>query len=389
MKESLVLKKFKNINNRRQFWMTIVLDDRQWENELSILNTRLKNHFQFCKVKYLIMSNVEVGTESKHIQYQKKHVHVYILYEHSRNGLTTFNQLNLKDFVKNGIWIQDKEISDSYQDKIINYTLKNETKIGENALLIELGTKPTRYDTKKRKSRTIEETEAKNIHRVNVAKKCKTLKECIEMDPADSGYWVSSHGKTLFSMFKAKPDTVIPDKNILKKQYIIYGKPGIGKTHTIIQYYQDILGLKVYQAPPGRFWDGYDDQYYDIIFIDDMDADSLAAFGDKDGVSKFKQMTDGKSFWYEEKHQPRTYSLPKIFIISTNMGVENWFDSRKTINPEIHVDAIRRRFNIVSLREFMFREKITWNPDTKKVEKINDKNEQEIKQIIDEIIEKI
>ena len=365
------LQDIQNIPNSKRKWITIIpFNNDSFDLTITALIELLQGEFNTGDWSYILLSNVEVGTNEKHAQYQKKHVHLYVEYKSDTTTKNIYERLNLNKFNVSGLWIQPKPIDDMYKQRIIQYCLKKDSKVQDDTPLFERGNRPSFVHVSHKRKLADEDKAQKIERRITTAKSCTMLKECIECDPSDLNYWMSGQGKSMFSMFKKQKRAQVPESDILQQQYAICGNPGQGKTHTAIEYYERILNKRVYLMPAGRFMDGYDPDVFDIILIDDMDAEAMKGFGDNGGLSRFKQMTDGKPFWYEEKHQPRQMSGPKVFIITSNISPSYWVDASKIIRASDHVSAICRRFKVVSLSQFMVDKGIEYDPNTNRVKSI-------------------
>ena len=351
---------------RKNHWITIVIND---END-SIILTKFLLQIE-DDISYCILSGVEKGTQRGHLQYDKLHCHLFISFHRPTSFKTIYNQLRLQRYAKLGYWCRKEPITSYDACNFVQYCLKPDTKIGSPDPSCEIGTRLLQ-EKKSRSNRnmTSEDKAERDTRRVKAAQECKCIKECITKYPCDTGFWLSPMGMRLMALYP-KPITIdVPDREIMDQQVWMIGAPGVGKTHTIIEYYTKILGKRMYKAPVGRFWDSYHPDNYDIILLEDVDTDFLSAFGDGSGISTLKDMTCGSGFWYEEKHLPRQYSPPKMFVVTSNIAINCLMDTRRTINIGVHVTSLQRRFKVQTLRQFMDDKGIIWNNDTKHIELI-------------------
>ena len=339
--------------NQTRYWITIIGNTPM---ELRAMISSLKN--MQASLEYAILSNIEVGEKPSMLQYKKLHCHLFLKYHKDTLFTHVYDQLHLERFAGTGYWIRTDEIKPYHEAGYVKYCLKSETKVGDTWPLFEHG---TRIEKKKRSTDT---------SRIELAKKCKTRKECIAHDESDLAYWLSFAGREIMKLYRTPEVIVVPDKHIMSQQRWVIGEPGLGKTHTLIEYYTILCKEKLYLAPPGRFWDGYDPDFHTMILLEDVDTEYLKAFGDNDGISKLKAMTDGKPFWYEEKGMARELSPAKPFIVSSNIAMQHLLDPKTTTNIGIHITALERRFIVSTLRQFMTEKNIYFDAQTQHILKI-------------------
>lgn len=120
-------------------------------------------------------------------------------------------------------------------------------------------------------------------------------------------------------------------RNWLMEIYIIWGKPGIGKT----KYVWDKYGIdNVYAKSPGKWWDGY--QGEDVVLIDDFDPEHSHELV----FDYWLKLFDRYPFRIEKKGSSCEFNSKKIYITS-NFDPELWFHDRKNKN------AFKRRITEV------------------------------------------
>lgn len=116
----------------------------------------------------------------------------------------------------------------------------------------------------------------------------------------------------------------------------IYGRSGLGKTHSVFTKYPDL-----YSKNASKWWDGYQDQ--DVVLFDDMDPDCGKWAG-----RFFKIWADKYPFIGDVKGGS-AYIRPRRFIVTSQFTIEECFGEVQTR------DALNRRFIVIN---FVDREEV-------------------------------
>ena len=98
-------------------------------------------------------------------------------------------------------------------------------------------------------------------------------------------------------------------------------------------------GLRPYYKRPNKFMHRYDPSEFDVVYVDDIDADWIKEAG---GIRIFKAQTDGKTFTYKDMFDQKALSDYKPYWITVYMG-----DFNDKNHPTHLVDDIGRRFHIM------------------------------------------
>lgn len=139
---------------------------------------------------------------------------------------------------------------------------------------------------------------------------------------------------------------ILPHHNIL-----IIGRPGDGKTQTMEWYVKNVLNERMYTVRATKFMDRYDPRKFDKLFCDELDAKKIDKMG---GDCDLKENTCGRQFTYEEKHVKSLISNYKSWWITSNAVSLNDLRDKNDKNDDGSLGpALRRRFHILTIQEFM------------------------------------
>ena len=174
------------------------------------------------------------------------------------------------------------------------------------------------------------------------------FKTILDRSGEDLGFWLSPYGKSLYATMHRQIYHEM-DTKIMKKNYIVLGAPGTGKS-----LMSDCIRKKYNYFKwngEGKWFAGYDPSFHQGILMEEMDMDKLKCLGGgfNGGMQRLKAMSDGSDFQYEDKYGAINVSPPKPIIITTNHHINSWTDSKTGIDDVV---ALMRRFKVVTPAEF-------------------------------------
>lgn len=260
--------------------------------------------------------------------------------------MSVYNKLCLNQF-KGQFWYEPNTNAAAAPYRV-NYMKKKESKprwSETNNIEFEFGDAPVL----KRKAADIKKTNAANKwkERKRMAKEMDYKQICNDAGD-DLGFWLSPYGRSLYATMHRQLYYEM-DTSVMKRNYIILGAPGTGKS-----LMSDCVRKRYNYFKwngEGKWFSGYDDNSHQGILMEEMDLDKLKCLGGgfNGGMQRLKAMSDGSDFQYEDKYGAINVSRPKPIIITTNHHIMTWTDSK---TGDDDVKALLRRFKVVTPREF-------------------------------------
>lgn len=125
-------------------------------------------------------------------------------------------------------------------------------------------------------------------------------------------------------------------------QLWIYGPPGMGKSSLIVELHKY---LRIYYFPLEElFYDNYDDDYYDLIVIDEFNAQVP--------ITLLNKWLDGQAFTYRIKggQAMKKKNLPVILLSNPSPS-----EAYKNSNHKVVFDALLTRLETVYVEEPLFK----------------------------------
>lgn len=107
----------------------------------------------------------------------------------------------------------------------------------------------------------------------------------------------------------------------------IYGKPGVGKTRSVLTRYPNY-----YEKDKSKYWNGYTNQ--EIVLIDDLELTETFMLG------ILKKICQHKPFAAEDKFGQMRQIRPKKIIVTSN------FHYNQIWTEPIDQEALARRFKV-------------------------------------------
>lgn len=349
------------------------------EDNIEELMERLKNQ----KTIFTVIGGTEIGEKEgfEHVV----HKHSVLLYKSAKSIQGFLNEigiLKMKNYVDEQLGFDIKQIPKENITERIKYCVKKETKISEqrtshikfNEDWWDLFGGISKLNKKKKSGKTCVELQHE---RLKIAREMIYDDILISEDPdviEHKGYFAGTAGvkfygsvrdaeveKKACDKYECLPDNVdIYNKGEVRAEHniLVWGQSGLGKTRTMLKLLNK-LKKKFYMITPRPYMDRYDPRKYDVLFWDDIDATDIKEFG---GVAKFKKLTDGKKFTYEEKYMKACISDYKAWWMTSNTMNVGEFKDKNDKNDNCGLaEQIGRRFHILTIDEFCKNFGIRWD----------------------------
>jgi len=171
----------------------------------------------------------------------------------------------------------------------------------------------------------------------------------------DTKWSLSAEYQKLYAKYNQSKNIVTSLKGSDIKNYWIWGKSGTGKSSSIQYLYPD----RYMKLLDNKTWDGFsnDNKGHEIVHIDELNSFNDIKEGLR-GLAGLKCMADVNPFNVRKNYGNETISIrPKSFIITSNYNPSqlltnlNKYDN--VVNLEIELEALRRKFNILHISEWL------------------------------------
>lgn len=349
------------------------------------------------KTIFLGIGGIEIGEKEgfKNVP----HLHCVILYQNAKTIQSLINEIGImkmKNEDDEQLGFDIKSIPKENIIERINYIYKEKTKINKRRIyeyndvkFWELFYEVKKIDKKVSKRKTAKTAVENQMERLKIATDIIYDDILTSEDPdviEHKGYFATNAGIKFYGSVRDKQiqktirDTgykynCLPNPDLNNKgrihiyqNILISGFAGSGKTRTMLYFIEHILNKKVYSITPRPYMDRYDPRVYDYNFWDDIDATDIKEFG---GIAKFKKMTDGKPFTYEEKYMKACLSDYKPWWMTSNTEHLTDFKDKNDKNDNYGLGAaLERRFHHISINEFCMNFGIKWDKLNKKYIKV-------------------
>ncbi|KAH9124338.1 hypothetical protein LEN26_008350 [Aphanomyces euteiches] len=294
--------------------------DRQWDIRLNLksaeyleeLVAAIVEHFATGRIKYVLVSGVEIGTKPNHSDYQVEHVHIALILHDRMTSQAILKKWNVDRSLSFYMVPRNRELS--YEGWKKHHTKEFSKKDPAQLITLEKGELPS--DGKRKAEYQCRSEEEKKMKTDDVIREMKTLIESGKSEEAFTKYPRNymMYGEKLKSMISQKKKTFFG--KFLDPHLYVYGFPGSGKTSIIKFLYPGLYKKDL----SNRFWDLYDENIHTHVLLEDLDSPTV----DKLGTP-----------------QPTR----AVILVSSNQNISqliNGLDETKCI--EDTKKAIRRRF---------------------------------------------
>src|SRR5512137_1243632 len=313
--------------------------DRQWDIRLNIsgqeyleeLIAAIEEHYASGKIRYVLVSGVEIGTKATNSDYQCEHIHIALILHERMTGNAILNHWNVNRALS--FYMKPRPRSLPYQG-CRQHHMKAYSKKDPNQLcIIERGELP---EDAKRKFQVLRSECEKKMKTDDVIRDMRQLiesgneKDAFEKYPRN----FMMYGEKLKAMVLQKKKTFF-GKHTDPHVYL-YGQPGTGKTSLL-----NFLYPKTYKKNlANKFFDLYNEEEFTHIMLEGLDSPSL----DRLGIQFLKTLCDEAGFAIDQKYKTPQLTRSTI-LVTSNQTINQLVDGLdETRMIEETKRALRRRF---------------------------------------------
>lgn len=320
--------------------------DRQWDCRFNIgeegttyvsaMQDAIKKTFEDGKLRYILVSGIEIGTQSEHDDYQRKHVHVAAIFHNPISKAAILKNWGID--TKLGYYLVPRNRDLPYSGWR-NHHIKVFSKVDPTTtILFEGGELPndnrTIGNTKRstdEKKRKIDEILPEMRQLLQEGKD----EECFHKYPRTYIQY-GEKIKSLLTQTKGADRGHFGDPNIW-----LWGFPGTGKT----SLFQLIYGERAYKKDlNNRFFDLYNQGHHTHIILEDLDHANV----DKLGIQFLKTLCDEAGFPIDQKYKTPLIARATC-LVTSNFTIDNVVPEGKGV--EETKQALYRRFWTVRVDE--------------------------------------
>lgn len=321
--------------------------DREWDarfnvptdEDLEVLILNIKEEWERGKFKYVLVSNVEVGTRPFRDDYLMRHVHVCLVYNNRVSKSAILKNLKIKQ--GNGFYLVPRNRSLPYKGWRDHHA-KEESKLDPNEpVLYEMGILPQdKVVPEAQVAKRSAEEKKRKLDDIIVE-----MRQLIEEDKEDEAFKkfprnYLTYGEKIKAIIVQKRDFF---KSNGDPHVWLMGLPGSGKSALMQVIYPKYFNKNL----DTKFFDRYNEKEHTHVLLQDVDHTTV----EKLGVQFFKSICDEAGYPIDQK-----YKTPQIcrlqVLVTSNFTIDN------VVPEDLHgrrenVAALRRRFFEVNIKDLL------------------------------------
>lgn len=321
--------------------------DREWDarfnvptdEDLDLIVSALKAETQQGKLKYAMISGVEIGTRPFHDDYLIRHVHVALIYMNRVSKSAILKNLCVKQ--GNGYYLVPRNRDLPYSGWKKHHT-KKETKVSEDSLIVfEYGELP--QDRPSPSAQVVKRSEEEKKRKLDdIIVEMKGMIEAGDEAEAFRKFPRNylTYGEKIKAMVFQKRDFF---KSNGHPHIWLTGTPGSGKSAIMQLVYPDYFNKNL----DTKFFDRYDETHHSHVLLQDVDHQTM----EKLGVQFFKSICDEAGYPIDQK-----YKTPQIcrlcVLVTSNFTIDDVVPEDLKGRRE-NLQALKRRFWQVNIKDLL------------------------------------
>lgn len=326
-------------------------EDRQWDARFNVqldedferVLSHARSEWNSGKLKYILVSGIEVGDKQFQDDFQIKHVHVALIYHNRVSKRSVLKNLGVKE--GNGYYLVPRNRSLPYAGWRRHHT-KEQTKLDPTKLIAyEMGALPEDKGAVGQSiTKRSEEEKKRKVDDILIEMRGMIedgdYKAAFEMYPRT----YLQYGEKLKAMINQGRDKLKSDGH---PHIWLYGSPGCGKSALLNYIYPTYYKKNLYN----KFFDLYNPDIHTHVMLEDLDHDAV----DRLSTNFLKTLCDETGFAIDQKYKTPQLTRASILVTSnfTIPQIIGQSDEANVFGREENKNALLRRFWHIDAREFL------------------------------------
>lgn len=328
--------------------------------ELEALLTIWKN---WDKIKYCFVGGIEVGDNPSQDDFEHFHVHVALILHTPNTRRAVVHSLRLSRALVGPRSGEPRSYYISKRNPFASFTgwrnhhAKEKTKVGQEYISCEFGEAPKEYG-----NQLIEKGSVGKMKQDDMLREIMQLFSQGKKDQAFQEYpalTLRYHGQ-ITAMVKSRLE--LPTEIDHSKRMWIYGGPGTGKSAFVAWKYPRAF-KKSLTKNEVLYWNGLDVDWHTHVYLEDIGPEAFENIG----MEQLKQWADpSHGYTVSMKYGAPIYGVTLPLIVTSNYRPSQLLpDDLKY--PTTELQALERRFEVVSIAQLLERENLKLRPKSELV----------------------
>lgn len=352
--------------------------DRQWDIRVNLLpgaeigsledareelEALLKIWKAWDKIKYCFVGGIEVGDNPSQDDFERFHVHIALILHTPNTRRAVVHSLRLSRALVGARAGEPRSYYISKRNPFASFTgwrnhhSKEKTKVGEEYISCEFGEAPKEYG-----NQLIEKGGCGKMKQDDMLREIMQLFSQGKKDQAFQEYpalTLRYHGQ-ITAMVKSRLE--LPTEIDHSKRLWIYGGPGTGKSAYVAWKFPRAF-KKSLTKNEVLYWNGLDVDWHSHVYLEDIGPEAFENLG----MEQLKQWADpSHGYTVSMKYGAPIYGVSLPLIVTSNYRPSQLLpDDLKY--PTTELQALERRFEVVSIAQLLERENLKLRPKSELV----------------------
>lgn len=352
--------------------------DRQWDVRVNLLPgseigsledareelaALLEIWKKWDKIKYCFVGGIEVGDNPSQDDFERFHVHVALILHTPNTRRAVVHSLRLSRALVGARAGEPRSYYISKRNPFASFTgwrnhhAKEKTKVCEEYIALEFGEAPKEYG-----NQLMEKGSVGKMKQDDMLREIMQLFSQGKKDQAFQEYpalTLRYHGQ-ITAMVKSRLE--LPTEIDHSKRMWIYGGPGTGKSAYVAWKYPKAF-KKSLTKNEVLYWNGLDVDWHTHVYLEDIGPEAFENIG----MEQLKQWADpSHGYTVSMKYGAPIYGVTLPLIVTSNYRPSQLLpDDLKY--PTTELQALERRFEVVSIAQLLERENLKLRPKSELV----------------------
>lgn len=352
--------------------------DRQWDIRVNLLpgaeigsledareelEALLKIWKTWEKIKYCFVGGIEVGDNPSQDDFERFHVHIALILHTPNTRRAVVHSLRLSRALVGPRAGEPRSYYLSKRNPFASFTgwrnhhSKEKTKVCEEYITAEFGEAPREYG-----NQLMEKGSVGKMKQDDMLREIMQLFSQGKKDQAFQEYpalTLRYHGQ-ITAMVKSRLE--LPTEIDHSKRMWIYGGPGTGKSAYVAWKYPRAF-KKSLTKNEVLYWNGLDVDWHTHVYLEDIGPEAFENIG----MEQLKQWADpSHGYTVSMKYGAPIYGVTLPLIVTSNYRPSQLLpDDLKY--PTTELQALERRFEVVSIAQLLERENLKLRPKSELV----------------------